>query len=362
MPRRFLPEREKIPAGCRVVSSFWSLPASDPVDSLSRIKYILVGLTFVLCLGTAGYAFLERWPLLDSLYMTVISITTVGYGEVRPLDSAGKVFTMILVLSSMGLAAYVALTISKVIIEGELRQIFWRRRMEKKIQDLKNHYIICGYGRIGKIICRNLADGGIRLVVVEKNESLKERLEGDGHMFILGDAKDEGVLVKAGVKRASGLVAVVESDADNVYITLTARSLNPSIYILARAGEELAEKNLLAAGANEVIPPYRIGALRMVNAILRPTVMEFIELATQKDHLELQLEEILVRRTDRLPSAVLRDSGIRSELGLIIVAVKKEAKKMIFNPSPELTISPGDVLVALGERGSLARLRSLVSP
>lgn len=230
--------------------------------------------------------------------------------------------------------------------------------MEKRIRGLKDHYIICGYGRIGSYICRELAERPLPFVVVENNPEITQTIPEAN--YVNGDATDDETLKKAGIESAKCLVAAVASDADNLYITLTARQLNPSLYILSRATDENAEKKLLTAGANKVVLPYLIGAHRMAMALVRPTVVDFMEIAMHRRSLELQLEEIKVRQVDRMSSSTLRDSGIRSDLQLIVVGIKKESGKMIYNPSPETQIEAGDILITLGERNNLDKLERLV--
>lgn len=330
------------------------------MDIIRQLKFGLSFLVIVLVSGTMGYSLIEGWELLDSLYMTVITITTVGYGEVRPLSHVGIAFTMILILTSVGMVAFIVVGLARIMVEGEVRKIFGRRKLEKKIGGLKNHYIICGYGRIGSYICKELAEKPLPFVVVEKDPEITQRIEEENYYYVNGDATDDEILRKAGIESATCLVAAVASDANNLYITLTARELNPKLYILSRATDENAQKKLLTAGANKVVSPYMIGAHRMAMALLRPAVVDFMEIAMYRRSVELQLEEIKVHHIGRLPATTLRDSGIRSDLDLIIVAVKKESGKMIYNPSSETRIEAGDTLITMGERKNLEKLEKLV--
>ncbi|OGP53000.1 MAG: hypothetical protein A2Y65_04310 [Deltaproteobacteria bacterium RBG_13_52_11] len=232
--------------------------------------------------------------------------------------------------------------------------------MEKRVKRLKNHYVLCGYGRIGSFIAREFDVENIPFVVIEKEPERIKLLEEDGFPYVEGDATDDENLISAGVERARCLVAATGSDADNLYITLSTRSLNPTIYILSRAGEEGAEKKLLSAGANRVVSPYLMGAARMLNAVLRPNIVEFVDLVVERKHLELQLEEITVEDDARFKGKSLRESGIRREFGLIVVAIKKGSGTMIFNPSSETLIEKGDVLIVLGEKKHLGMLEQLV--
>lgn len=303
---------------------------------------------------------IEGWPLFDALYMTVITITTVGYGEIHQLSTQGRIFTVFLILSGFGGMGYVLGSIAQTFIAGQIRMALGRRKLEKKVKRLKNHYILCGYGRIGSFIAREFAVENIAFVVVEKDLDRIKVIEEDGFPYVEGDATDDEILTSAGVERAKCLVAATGSDADNLYITLSTRSLNPAIYILSRAGEEGAERKLLSAGANRVVSPYLIGAARMFNAVLRPNIVEFIDLVVERKHLELQLEEITVEDNARFKGKPLRESGIRRELELIVVAIKKASGDMIFNPSSETLIEKGDVLIVLGEKKHLGMLEQLV--
>jgi len=331
------------------------------MDAIRQLKFGFVFLLLVLTVGTLGYMIIEGWELLSALYMTVITITTVGYGEVAPLSLGGITFTIILILASVGMVAFIVVGLTRVMVEGEVRKILGRRKLEKRIGHLSSHYIVCGYGRIGSYICKELAEKPLPFVVVEKHPNITQRLEEAGYFYVNGDATNDETLRKAGIESAKCLVAAVASDADNLYITLTARELNTGLYILSRATDENAQKRLLTAGATKVVSPYLIGAHRMAMALVRPTVVDFMEIAMHRKSLELQLEEIRVNQVDQLPSATLRDSGIRSDLDLIIVGVKKESGEMIYNPSSETQLEAGDTLIILGERRNLDKLEKLVT-
>ncbi|MGB8992578.1 MAG: NAD-binding protein [Desulfobaccales bacterium] len=309
--------------------------------------------------GSLGFVWLEGWNFFDALYMTVTTLTTVGYGEVHPLDHVGRIYNMVLILAGMGVMLYIVGSLARVVIEGELRAVLGKRKLIKHIKSLKNHYIICGFGRIGEIIARQLTGRGLSLVVVDKNPEQITRLEELGYYFIMGDATRDEVLLEAGIERAKGLVAVVASDADNVYIVLTARSLNPQLFIVARGEEPGAEQKLLRAGADKVESPYHMGGQKMAHTILHPTVVTFMELA-MKEGVEWSMEEIAVGQTSPLLGVPLKDSGIRQKLDLILVAIKRADGDMLFNPSHETPILAGDTLIALGLRKNLDALEAMV--
>jgi len=316
-------------------------------------------LATLLTLGSLGFIWLEHWDVMDALYMTVTTLTTVGYGEVHPLSRLGRIYNMGLILAGMGVMLYIVGSLARVVVEGEIRQVLGKRKLLTRIRKLKGHYIICGLGRIGEIIARQLKERGIPLVVVENNPEHLARLEEFGYDFVAGDATKEEVLLEAGIERARGLVAVVHSDASNVYIVLTARSLNPQLYIVARAEERGAEQKLRRAGADRVESPYEMGGRKMAYAILRPTVTSFIELA-MTEGVDLSMEETGVEATSPLIGVPLKDSGLRRDLDLIVVAIKRADGEMLFNPTPETLIQAGDTLVLLGMRQNLEALEKLV--
>lgn len=326
------------------------------MDSVRHLRFSIAVLIILMGVGTLGYALIEGWSLFDSLYMTVITLATVGFREVHDLSNAGKLFTMALIVFGAGMIAYAVGCLLQFMVEGQLRQILGRRKLEKSISALSGHYIICGYGRIGHLICKELRAKPLPFVVVEKDPALCEKGEGEGFLFVRGDATDDDILIAAGIQRAKGLITAVTSDTANVYITLTGRGLNPDLFILARAGEEGSEKKLKRAGANKVISPYTIGASRMAQAVLRPSVVDFIEIATAGENLELQMEEIRVSADSRLANKSLMDSGIRKDLGVIIVGIKKQMGQMLFNPASETLIEPDDILITLGELKAIQNL------
>ena len=316
-------------------------------------------LVALLVLGSLGFVWIEGWNFFDALYMTVTTLTTVGYGEIHPLDEIGRIYNMLLILAGMGVLFYILGSLARVLVEGELHAVMGRRRLIKHIKRLKNHYILCGYGRIGEVIARQLKSRGLSLVVIENDSALLSLLEDSGYYFINGDATNEEVLLEAGIERAKGLISVVSTDADNVYVVLTARSLNPHLFIVARGEAEGSEQKLLRAGADKVESPYQMGGQKMAQTIMRPTVVTFMELA-MKDGVDWSMEEIAVGQASPLLGVPLKDSGIRQKLNLILVAIKRANGEMLFSPSHETPILAGDTLIALGLRNNLVALEEML--
>lgn len=323
------------------------------------IRPIIV-IIFVISFGTIGYSIIERWNPFDSLYMTIITLTTVGYGEVHPLSKVGKFFTIILILSGVGAMLYALGSGAKTLIEGELREILGRKKVSKIIEGIRNHYIICGYGRMGKIISKEMSSHGAHFVVIEKSAEVLAIVDKD-ILAIQGDSTQDAILKGAGIEKAQGLISVLSSDADNLYVVLSARGLNPKLRIAARASEEGVEQKLIRAGADNVISPYHIGALRIAHTMLKPAVVDFIEFATKKGNIELQMEEIKVKEDSHIMGLSLDECGMRKELGIIIVAIKRASGEMEFNPTSASIIKQGDTLIAMGEVSQLKKLEQLVS-
>ncbi len=326
-----------------------------------RRRFLLVLLVpfLLLASGTLGYMLMERWAFLDALYMTVITLTTVGFLEVHPLSSVGRVFTIVLLLAGVFTLFYAASAIIQAIVSGEVGGHLGRQRMERRLAEIKDHIIVCGFGRMGHLVCSEFSALGMPFVVIDKDAALLGSLNLPHGVALVGDATSDESLKQAGVTRARTLVTVAASDADNLYITMSARLLNDRLFIVARAEDEEAEKKLLRAGASRVVSPYVIGGQRVAQAVLRPAVVDFIELATRSDYLELQIEETEIAAGSALDGAFVKDSRIRQDLGIIIVAIRRPDGKMLFNPAPEVPMAGGDTLITLGRRDQLDRLDDL---
>jgi len=317
-------------------------------------------LIFTITFGTVCYNKIEGIPLFDSFYMTIITISTVGFSEIYPLSKYGRIITIIIISIGIAIGAYTIGTFFRMIVEGEFQKTLGRRRLESQINKLRNHYIICGFGRIGSLICKELYSHNFKFVVIENDPECIERLEMEKYLYITLDATSEETLLKAGIEKAKGIVPAVKSDADNVFITLTAKGLRPDIYILSRSSDEKSEIKLLRAGATKVVTPYLIGGRRMAQALIRPTVVDFIDIAMMNKHLGLVMEETQIKEKSRLAGKSLVENNLRKEFGLIIVAIKKHSGEMIFNPIAEVKLEVNDVIVILGKKEDLLRLNKIV--
>ncbi len=333
------------------------------MDKIKQITGAVALCLLILVLGSAGYMIIEKWNFIDSVYMTVITLTTVGFGEVHKMGYMGRIFTMILLFTGAGLFVYVVGIIMNFIIEGEMQSILGRKKLDKRINRMKDHFIVCGYGRIGRILCKQLKTKSSDIVVLDKDEDIIPALEKDNMHYITGDTNDETVLIKAGIKKAKYLIAALERDADNVFLVLTARQLNPELKIMARAENKSVQKKLFAAGANWVELPYTTGAAFMGHRLLRPSVSNFLELILSDDQEKaIHIEESPVSSNSELVNIMLKDSGIRQKYNIIITAIKKNTGKMIFNPSFETFLEPGDIVIALGRQKDMEKFHHALNP
>ncbi len=313
-----------------------------------KVLSLLGSLAALLAVGTAGFVLIERMPPLDALFLTVITLSTVGYGTLKPLSEAGKLFTIAFIVVGVATFSYHVTQIIRVLLEQGFVEAFGGRKMERRIAQLEEHYIVCGHGRIGSTVTAELRRKGTPLVVIETDAKAVADLEAEGVPVIQGDAREESVLKHAGVERAKGLVALLPADADNLYLILAARDVNPALTIIARANEPTADHRLQKAGASHVISPHREGAKRIARMILNPNVTDFIEMATEKDDLHLQMEEFVVKSTSPLAGKSLTDTGLLRKHRILVVAIKRADGAMLFNPEGSTPIQAGDALIVLG--------------
>ena len=302
----------------------------------------------IIFIGTFGYFIIEKWNILECLYMTVITVFTVGFKEVKPLTPLGKIFTIFIIFSGVSTAFYAFTKVAEIAFEGGIRE-FWRKRMkEKKLKTISNHYLVCGYGRMGQIVQERLEMENIPHIVIENDREKLNILEGKNCLYIEGDATLEEVLIEAGIKRAKGLAALLSTDADNLYLVLTARQLNPSLYILSKALDEEGEKKILQIGANKVVSPYKLGGLKIAQGLIRPTLVDFVDLIIRRQELSLFMEEFIVSKQSKIIGFSLKEADIRKKSNVIVVAIRKPGKEICFNPDPETKIEVGDTLLVLG--------------
>jgi voltage-gated potassium channel len=320
----------------------------------STQRKIILSLLFLSILvfgGTAGYMIIEGASFLDALFMTVITLTTIGYSEHVPLSKTGMVFTMILAISGVGFFFYIFSIIGDIIAASTL-QIFSGKRMEGQIAKLKDHCILCGFGRVGKHVYEFLSPE-LPVVVIEKDPEKIEELQSKNILHIQGDATLEETLLKAGIERAKYLVATLGEDALNLYVVITARGLNPDIYIVSRANEHGVEKKLYQVGANRVFSLYHTGARKIALSVLKPNVVDFIDVAYPEVLSDLEIEEVKISEASSLVGKNIEQSQIRPKLNVVILAIRRKTGEMLFNPEPSTLIQDGDILIVFGERRKL---------
>jgi voltage-gated potassium channel len=334
-------------------------PARGGWFDRARGPWLAVALLLGVCVyGTAGYVLVEGWPPWDAFYMTVTTITTVGYKEVHPLSRAGEVLTATVIFAGVGTFFYTFTLLATVVVDGGIHARLARRRRLRMLDDLKDHFIVCGYGRIGAIIVEELRRQSVPYVVIERDRERVMAVMEAGGLAVEADASSEEVLTRLGIARARGFIAAVGTDAENVYAVLTARVLRPDLYIIGRAETEDAERKLLRAGANRVVSPYRIGARELAQTALRPAVVDFFQLATRAGNLELAIEQVAIGAGSPLAGRSIIDVNVRQRYGLIVVGIQRTSGKMEFNPPGDAVMHAGDQLVVLGRADGLRDLEA----
>ncbi|MFH2034897.1 MAG: potassium channel protein [Candidatus Zixiibacteriota bacterium] len=324
---------------------------------LTPAQKLFIALTIFLILivsGTIGFTLLEGMDPFDSLYMTIITISTVGFGEIKELSHNGRIFVIFLIIISLISGTITASAIGQLIIEGQLRSILGRRKMKSKIKRLNNHYIIAGYGRVGRQVAEMFVARKAPFIIIEKDNRMLNQLEAEGHLYVEGEAIEDEALLTAGVDRAKVLVSTLPSESDNVYLALTAREFNPKLYIICRADHPDGEKKLKRAGANHVVSPHILGGMRMAMASLRPNVVDFMQM-TALGESGLGIEEVALPDKSRFAGQSLIESKIKAEYGVTIIGIRKEGQKMQINPPPTAVLQGNDILVLVGSNKELER-------
>ena len=325
-----------------------------------RLSLAIFFVVVILLSGTLGYRLIEGWSLLDALYMTIITISTVGFGEVAPLSVAGKIFTLLLILGGAGTIIFAFGTLVEFLVEGHLTGLLGRRRMEKRIERLGDHYIVCGFGRVGEQIAKELVQANVPFVIIDSNPDKMLRCEQEGYPYIIGDAAEDEILEAAGVKRAKGLIAVVDDDADNIFITLSAKGVNPQIFVVARAEQAGSEPKLKKAGADRVVSPIAIGGRRMAALVLRPLVCDYLDVMAHGEDIEFQLEESALSGDSDIAGMSIKEAAVRDKTGVFILAIKKGDGRILANPSSSEELKVGDKLVIMGTKDQLKKWNALI--
>ncbi len=334
--------------------------------SARQIELAIISLLVFLLVATTGFHFIEGWSWFESLYMVVISVTTVGYGEVHPLTPAGQVFAMMTIIGGVGIGSYVLLSVTRNffegVVEGSFQRAVTRRRVRSQLPRIQDHTIVCGYGRLGKEICKELQLAGRTVVVIDPIGERVDQADKHGHLWVLGDATDEEVLLNAGVERANSLAIASPSDALNTYITISARDLNPTMHILARATDDTAAKRLRKAGANQAVSPYHVGGLRMAALLIRPAVVDFMDVASLGAFPDLFIEQLEVREGSELAGKTLREGNFAANYRVMVLAIKHRAGTQTLLPPADEAVGSGDLLIVAGHRGDLDRFAVALGP
>ncbi|HTT64461.1 MAG TPA: potassium channel protein [Bryobacteraceae bacterium] len=328
---------------------------------LRRLAFIASLIVFTLVMGTVGFTVVEHYPVFDAFYMTLITVSTVGYAEVHPLSHAGRVFNSFLIFFGVTTMFFAIGIMTQSLIELELGEYFEKRRTKRMIEKLENHFIICGYGRVGRNAAHELKRSGVPFVVVDRNPERVENAMIAGMLAVEADSTRDETLRSVGVTRARGLICALSTDADNLFVILSAKNLNPQLRIATRAGEEEAEEKLRRAGAGAVFTPYSTAGYRLAQAVLRPHVFQFFDVATRNMGLDVNIEQVRVTEGSEFASRSLGQTQIRRDVGVIVLAIRKADGQMLFNPPAETIISAGDHLIVMGEPRSLQRLENLMS-
>ena len=326
-----------------------------------RLAFIAIALAITLAGGTIGFILIEHYPVFDAFYMTVITVTTVGYTELHPLSHAGRIFNCFLILFGVSTILLAMGTMTQTVIELELNQFFGKRRIKNMIENLKDHIIVCGYGRVGRGAADELQQAGAKFVVIDNNDERVERAIKAGMLAVLADASHDQTLRDVGIERARGLIATLASDADNLFVILTAKTLNPRLHLSARVAEVSSEEKMKRAGADFVFAPYNSTGHRMAQALLKPHVQQFLDFTTQSMGLDAGIEQVRVAERSAFADQSLGEMQVRRELGVIVLAIRRSNGEMQFNPPAEAKIGGGDHLIVMGRPDGLRKLERLLT-
>ncbi len=331
-----------------------------PREATKRLLRAGIALVTLVVIGTVGYMKIEGWNFSDSLYMVYITMSTIGFTEVRELDNAGRWWTALVGIGGIGTFAYAAGSLIELAVEGTVRGYFRNRRMRNEIDKLENHYILCGYGRVGREVAQELLSENVPFIVVDRNESVVARCRTEGYLAVTGSGSDDEVLETAGTRRARGLIAAVASDADNVFITLSARRMNPDLHIVSRYNSDESAAKLTMAGADRTISPHYIGGRHLASLATRPSVVDFLDVISHSGGIEFQLEEFTVPKDSRFSDHSLGRLDISKQTGARILAIRRDGGKFNTNPSGQDGISGGDTLIVLGTPEQIRNMERLM--
>ncbi len=324
------------------------------IDIFRKILSILLLLLIIIILGILGYTFIEKYTFVESLWQTVITISTVGFGEVRTMSTIGRLFSIFLIIVGFAAFGYSLTSLTRIIVEGEIKNVFRNRKMEKNINNLKDHVIICGYGRLGKQAASELEKWKKPYVIVEADENISVHLQDFSKLVVIGDATEDETLIKAGIKNAMGLIAALTDDVKNLFVTLTARKLNPILTIVTKAEEDSSEAKLLSAGANKVISPARIGGKRMASILINPEICNFLDVVIHEKEMDLSMQEMKIYKNSIIEGLAIKDANIPREIK--VIGLKKEDERMIINPPSNAVLNANNILIVLGENIYIEKL------
>jgi voltage-gated potassium channel len=328
---------------------------------LRRLAWVAGLIVLMLTTGTVGFCVIDNYPPFDAFYMTLITVSTVGYAELHPLSHGGRIFNSFVIFFGVITMFFAIGAMTQSIIELELGEYFGKRRTRRMIDKLENHFIVCGYGRVGRNAAMELQRSGVPFVIVDRDPARVERAMLTGMLAVAADSTRDETLHAVGIARARGLISALATDADNLFVILSAKNLNRNLFVATRAGEEEAEEKLRRAGADALFAPYTMAGYRLAQAVLRPHVFQFFDVATKSMGLDVDVEQVRVPETSEFAARSLEQASIRRELGVIVLGIRKSDGSMLFNPAAETMISGGDYLIVMGEPANLRTLENMIS-